>query len=111
VLPALENNAVRKATFLMAVTSAQPKTSFSRPGAEDDLKTLPLLELKKKLESSPDGISQAEAAKRLIQYGPNEIEEKKQNVLLKILSSGAAPTQANLGLTAHSPPPPSRSFR
>src|ERR1700728_3174664 len=43
-------------------------------------------ELQKKLGSSPDGLSQAEAAKRLTQYGPNEIEEKKQNVLLKILS-------------------------
>ena len=70
----------------MAVTDAQRKTSFARPGAEDDLKTLPLLELEKKLGSSPDGISQAEAAKRLTQYGPNEIEERKQNVLLKILS-------------------------
>ncbi len=45
-----------------------------------------MAEVEKKLGSSPDGLSQAEAAKRLTQYGPNEIEEKKQNVLLKILS-------------------------
>jgi magnesium-transporting ATPase (P-type) len=34
-------------------------------------------ELQEKLGSSPDGFSQAEAQKRLTQYGPNEIEEKK----------------------------------
>jgi len=58
----------------------------SKPGAKDDLKTLPLAEVEKKLESSPDGLTQAEAQKRLIQYGPNEIEEKKTNELLKFLS-------------------------
>lgn len=53
---------------------------------QDDLKTLPLEEVEKKLGSSPQGISQAEAQKRLIQYGPNEIPEKKTNVFLKFLS-------------------------
>src|SRR5271156_3959956 len=68
----------------------QPKTQNSRPGsksdAKDDLKSLPLPEVEKKLGSSPDGLTQAEAAKRLTQYGPNEIEEKKANLLLKFLS-------------------------
>ena len=36
--------------------------------------------------SSPDGLTQAEAQKRLTQYGPNEIAEKKTNELLKFLS-------------------------
>ena len=36
--------------------------------------------------SSPDGLSQAEAQKRLTQYGANEIEEKKTNAFLKFLS-------------------------
>ena len=54
--------------------------------AKDDLKSLPLPEVEKKLGSSPDGLSQAEAEKRLTQYGPNEIEEKKTNALLKFLS-------------------------
>jgi H+-transporting ATPase len=58
----------------------------STPDAKDDLKTLPLPEVEKKLGSSPDGLSQAEATKRLKQYGPNEIEEKKANALLKFLS-------------------------
>jgi H+-transporting ATPase len=43
-------------------------------------------ELQKKLGSSADGLTQAEAAKRLTQYGPNEITEKKTNQLLKFLS-------------------------
>ena len=43
-------------------------------------------ELEKKLGSSPDGLTQAEAQKRLTQYGPNEIEEKKTNPFLKFLS-------------------------
>jgi H+-transporting ATPase len=42
---------------------------------KDDLKTMPLQELLEKLESSPDGLSQAEAQKRLRQHGPNEIAE------------------------------------
>jgi len=52
----------------------------------DDLKTLPMDDLQKKLHSSPDGLTHAEAQKRLTQYGPNEIAEKKTNLLLKFLS-------------------------
>ena len=36
--------------------------------------------------SSPDGLTQVEAQKRLTQYGPNEIAEKKTNEILKFLS-------------------------
>ncbi len=64
----------------------QPKVPELKPDAEEDLKSLPLAEVEKKLGSSPDGLSQAEAQKRLTQYGPNEIEEKKTNSLLKFLS-------------------------
>ena len=53
---------------------------------KSDLQTQPLPEVEKKLESSADGLSQTEAEKRLAQYGPNEIEEKKVNPLLKFLS-------------------------
>jgi H+-transporting ATPase len=53
---------------------------------KDDLKSLPLAEVEKRLGSSPDGLSQAEAQKRLIDYGPNEIAEKKANPLLKLLT-------------------------
>ena len=72
---------------------AKPKTpepkSRSKPNApdpKDELKTLPLPEVEKKLSSSPDGLSDAEAKKRLTQYGPNKIEEKKTNAFLKFLS-------------------------
>jgi H+-transporting ATPase len=57
-----------------------------QPNAKDDLKSLPMPELQGKLGSSPEGLSQAEAQKRLTQYGPNEIEEKKTNPLLKFLT-------------------------
>ncbi|MGC2412192.1 MAG: HAD-IC family P-type ATPase, partial [Stellaceae bacterium] len=74
----------------MKPNAAQPKTPESKPGskpnAKDDLKSLPLAEVEKKLGSSPDGLTQTEAQKRLTQYGPNEIEEKKTNELLKFLS-------------------------
>ena len=56
------------------------------PEPKDDLKSLPMPELQKKLESSADGLSQAEAQKRLAQYGPNEITEKKTNQILKFLT-------------------------
>ena len=64
-------------------TASKPE---SKPDASDDLKSLPLSELERKLESSAEGLSQAEAAKRLAKDGPNEIEEKKPNLILKFLS-------------------------
>jgi H+-transporting ATPase len=64
----------------------KPKVPESNSNTKDDLKSLPLPEVEKKLESSPDGLTQAEAQKRLTQYGPNEIEEKKTNAFLKFLS-------------------------
>jgi H+-transporting ATPase len=68
----------------------KPKAPEAKPGSKpeskDDLKSLPMPEVEKKLGSSPDGLSQAEAQKRLAQYGPNEIAEKKTNPLLKFLS-------------------------
>ncbi len=57
-----------------------------KPEAKDDLKSLPMQEVEKRLGSSADGLSQAEAQKRLAQYGPNEIEEKKTNSFLKFLT-------------------------
>ena len=62
------------------------KQNADRGAAKDDLKTLPMLELQAKLGASPDGLSQAEAQKRLTQYGPNELEEKKTNPFLKFLT-------------------------
>ena len=58
----------------------------SKPESKDDLKSVTMPELQKKLDSSPDGLSQAEAQKRLTKYGPNEIAEKKTNPFLKFLT-------------------------
>ena len=74
--------------------SSQPKDkkpsseeiNKSKPGDQDDFKSLPMKELEAKLKTSPEGLSQAEAHKRLLHYGPNEISEKKSNAFLKFLS-------------------------
>ncbi|WP_197495649.1 cation-transporting P-type ATPase [Acidihalobacter yilgarnensis] len=74
----------------MKPDTGQSKTleakSVPKPDSKGDLKSLPLADVEKQLGSSPDGLTQAEAAKRLSQYGPNEIAERKTNPLLKFLS-------------------------
>src|ERR1700722_11033923 len=71
----------------MEPNADKPKAPvLKNPNANEDLKSLSLEEVKKKLGFSPDGLSVAEAAKRLTQYGPNEIEEKKTNPFLKFLT-------------------------
>ena len=74
----------------MEAKVAHPKAPESKPNAKpdskDDLKSLPLAALEKHLQSSPDGLTQTEARKRLAQYGPNEIEETKTNPFLKFLT-------------------------
>jgi len=64
----------------------QSKSSAFKSNAKDDFKSLSLHDLEKKLESSPDGLCQTEAQKRLSQYGYNELAEEKVNPLLKFLS-------------------------
>ena len=64
----------------------QPAGSGPEPDAHDDLKTLPVEEVERRLGSSPDGLTQVEASSRLLQYGPNEIMERKVNPLLKFLT-------------------------
>jgi len=54
--------------------------------AELSLKDTPVADLMKRLQSSPDGLSKAEAEQRLGKYGFNELPEKKENTLLKFLS-------------------------
>jgi H+-transporting ATPase len=74
----------------MKLNIDQPKAPESKPGskpnAKDDLKSLPMPELQAKLGSSSDGLSLAEAQRRLAQYGYNEIAEKQTNPLLKFLT-------------------------
>jgi H+-transporting ATPase len=74
----------------MTASDTPPRTVHAKAESKADpneaLKSLPMPELLTKLGSSADGLTQAEAEKRLAQYGPNEIEEKKTNELLKFLS-------------------------
>ena len=70
----------------MEPSAEQPNAPASKPDVKDDLQTLPLAEVEKKLGSSSDGLTQAEARKRLTQYGPNELAEKQTNPFLKFLS-------------------------
>jgi hypothetical protein len=61
---------------IMKPDADQPKAPEAKPGpkpdtkpdAKDDLKSLPMPEVERTLQSSPDGLSQAEAQKRLTQY-------------------------------------------
>jgi H+-transporting ATPase len=53
--------------------------------AQSQLQTLPMDEVETQLKSSPDGLTQAEADRRLAQYGANEIAEQKKNPLLAFL--------------------------
>jgi len=49
-------------------------------------KDLPVAELLKRLETTDKGLSSSEASKRLLQYGANEIAEKKRSRILVFLS-------------------------
>ncbi|WP_419759672.1 plasma-membrane proton-efflux P-type ATPase [Acidisoma sp.] len=62
------------------------QTLHSPEASQDTLKSMPMAKLETHLKSSPDGLTQAEAARRLAADGPNEIPEKKTNALLKFLS-------------------------
>jgi H+-transporting ATPase len=83
--PAVKPDAKTDATSAAPASKPGSETD-TKPDPKDDLKTMPLPEVEKKLGSSPEGLTQAEAQKRLTQYGPNELVEEKTNLLLKFLS-------------------------
>jgi H+-transporting ATPase len=58
----------------------------AKPTSKDDLKSIPMADLQAKLQSSPKGLTQAEAAKRLASDGPNALKVEKTNAFLKFLS-------------------------
>jgi H+-transporting ATPase len=70
-----------KETKSAADANAKPAAA----GGKDDLESVAMPELYKKLDATKDGLTAAEAAKRLTQYGPNEIAEKAANPFLKFL--------------------------
>lgn len=61
------------------------KISKEYASSNDDLKSLPMADVEKKLGYSEQGLSQSEAQNRLKEYGPNQLEEKKTNIFLKFL--------------------------
>jgi len=67
-------------------TPTAPSTPTAPGDPQHDLKSLPIEEVQKRLDTSADGLTQAEAATRLAKYGPNEIAEHTTNPLLKFLS-------------------------
>jgi H+-transporting ATPase len=54
--------------------------------ANEQAAALPLAELQKNLGTSPEGLSQEEAERRLAQHGYNEIPEEKANPFLRFFS-------------------------
>ncbi len=77
-----EEPEAQEAAHAAAATRAGPA---AKPDPNQLLKSLPMPALMAQLASTPDGLAQAEAQKRLAQYGPNEIKEKKTNALLNFL--------------------------
>ena len=59
--------------------------SNNKPINTEEAKKNSSNELFEKLSTGKTGLSSSEVEKRLIQYGPNEISEKKVNPLLKFL--------------------------
>ena len=72
-----------KAAEQKSDTKAKPDPNTD---AKNELKSLPMAEVQKKLDSTPDGLTEAEAKKRLAADGPNEIAEEKDNPFLKFLT-------------------------
>ncbi len=66
--------------------TASASTAGTKRDAGSDLKSLSMPDLEKKLGSSSDGLTQMDAQSRLARYGPNALEEKRTNALLKFLS-------------------------
>jgi len=62
------------------------KPNTKKHARSNGLDTLPVEELMKRLATSPNGLTNAEAKSRLLTYGTNEIAEKKTNQYLKFLS-------------------------
>jgi hypothetical protein len=84
----------------------------SKPDAKDDLKSLPMAEAEKKLGSSPDGLAQVEAAKRLTQYGPERAGRKEDQSAAEVPHLGDKyPTILVWRDGARSTKPPATSYR
>jgi H+-transporting ATPase len=63
---------------------SRPPVASTRRSNEQAAESLS--ELQARLNASPNGLSQEEAQRRLVQYGYNELPEEKVNLILKFLS-------------------------
>jgi H+-transporting ATPase len=66
-------------------TETPPQGAPTVPKTQSHLQTLAMPEVEKQLTSSPKGLTQDEATRRLTQYGLNELKEQKTNLLLTFL--------------------------
>lgn len=71
---------------VVVTTTGGMKMPDQKPQTDDDIQTASVEKLFARFSSSPQGLSSSEAQKRLAQYGPNAIVEKRQNTLLRFLS-------------------------
>jgi H+-transporting ATPase len=72
--------------FSKSAEGAAPQQgTLPAPKTQNHLQTLAMPEVEKQLNSSPEGLTQDEATKRLAEYGPNELAENKTNALLQFL--------------------------
>ncbi len=72
---------------MVTQTRNQSDTKTKVPqSTKSKVEEVPLSEWWQKLDTSMDGLSQAEAERRLAQYGRNELVEEKVNPILKFLS-------------------------
>jgi H+-transporting ATPase len=70
----------------MGKSVQKPGGSDASKAPADDLKSLSMPDLFAKLGVTESGLTGTEAGKRLAQYGPNEVAEKKTNLFLKFLT-------------------------
>ena len=56
---------------------ASESKARSKPDAKDNLKSLPMSEVEKQLGSSPDGLSQSEAQKRLTNTALTRLKKRR----------------------------------
>jgi H+-transporting ATPase len=71
---------------------ADPKASALGRGSTDDLGKVPIDRVLATLSVTPaKGLSDTEAQRRLAQYGPNALAEKKKSIVAEILEPSTGP--------------------
>ena len=74
------------APYAVAETIMAAAHSLLCRGQEELVSSMPISDVLQRLRTSEGGLSEDEAAKRLAEYGPNELPERKRNPVLLFLS-------------------------